>query len=475
MKFDKGIVLLIQGCVVMLLCVNVGSIRLYKRDILHYNSNSNSKYKYKQHELYLHNYANAQYYSIIAIGTPPQYFNVIFDTGSSNLWVQSNLCMSQSCLQHKGFNSLLSTTYTPLTPMILSNTFSIRYGTGSIHGTYACDTVTIANIVLHNQTVGFAYEESGFAFMNVPFEGILGLSPSSFASSVSFLDNIKSHKLLTHNIFSIFLSEHLDMSKIMFGAVDKSKMNSNFVFVDVVSEHYWEINVNAIYIGNKRLNVCDVLRYETGRCGVAIDSGTSLYAGPTRLIKVIKDELGIESSCDNFKELLTMRIELYVNKSYMNNKEKMLYEIVLKPEDYVINGGRIKNEIEEMEMNGNEMEENVIMNNRNSECLPAFMNVDVPPPRGPLFIFGEYFMKKFYIVFDKDRNCIGISLANQSGIDNTSSNINTPYDDNTDNTVHSVTTTNNNESLYTRTVSFISSYNDTITNNNDDDIHLIIP
>ena len=471
MKFDKGILLLlIQRCVVILLCVNVGSIKLYKKDILHYNS---------KHELYLHNYANAQYYSRIAIGTPPQYFNVIFDTGSSNLWVQSNLCMSQSCLQHKGFNSLLSTTYTPLTPMILSNTFSIRYGTGSIYGTYACDTVTIANIVIRNQTVGFAYEESGFAFMNVPFEGILGLSPSSFSSSVSFLDNIKSHKLLTHNIFSIFLSEHLDMSKIMFGAVDKSKMNSNFVFVDVVSEHYWEINVNAVYVGNKRLNVCDVLRYETGRCGVAIDSGTSLYAGPTRLIKVIKDELGIESSCDNFKELLNMRIELYVNKSYWNNKEKMLYEIILKPEDYVINGSRIKNEIEEMEMNEHEMEEDIIMNNkRKSECLPAFMNVDVPSPRGPLFIFGEYFMKKFYVVFDKDKNCIGISLANQSGIDNTNSNINTPYDDtdNNNNTVHSVTNTNNNESLlHTRTVSFVSSYNDTITNNNDDDIHLIIP
>ena len=471
MKFDKGILLLLIQ--VILLCVNVGSIKLYKKDILHYNSN-NSKYK---HELYLHNYANAQYYSRIAIGTPPQYFNVIFDTGSSNLWVQSNLCISQSCLQHKGYNSLLSSTYTALTPVLsLPNTFSIRYGTGSIHGTYACDTVTIANIVIHNQTVGFAYEESGFAFMNVPFEGILGLSPSS---SVSFLDNIKSHKLLTHNIFSIFLSEHLDMSKIMFGAVDKRKMNSNFVFVDVVSEHYWEINVNAVYVGNRRLNVCDVLRYETGRCGVAIDSGTSLYAGPTRLIKVIKDELGIESTCDNFKELLNMRIELYVNKSYLNNKEKMLYEIVLKPEDYVIDGGRIKNEIEEMEMN----EEGVGMNNgrsgRKRECLPAFMNVDVPPPRGPLFIFGEYFMKKFYIVFDKDRNCIGISLANQSGIDNTSSNISTPYDDDNDNgddnTVHSVTTTNNNESLHTPTVSFISSYNNSIIDNNDDDIHLIIP
>lgn len=165
--------------------------------------------------------------------------------------------------------------------------FSIRYGTGKINGEFVSDRVSVAGLTVDNQTFGLTYIEEGNAFLNVPFEGILGLSfPTvSKTNHIPFFDNVITSKLLRHNIFSIFLaleeSKAETGSSIQFGEVDKQKMLGNFTFVDVVSENYWELDINEIKIGNQTTSFCSTLRKETGRCGVAIDSGTSLYACPT--------------------------------------------------------------------------------------------------------------------------------------------------------------------------------------------------
>merc|ERR1711998_77867 len=116
-------------------------------------------------------YQNAQYYGEATVGTPPQTFNVIFDTGSANLWVPNKKVGLVGLLKHK-YDSSKSSTY-----VANGTEFKIQYGSGPVSGIWSEDTIGIGGLPIKNQA--FAEVENagglGLAYGIGKFDGILGL------------------------------------------------------------------------------------------------------------------------------------------------------------------------------------------------------------------------------------------------------------------------------------------------------------
>lgn len=163
----------------------------------------------------------------------------------------------------------------------------------------------------------------------------------------------------------------------------------------------------------------------------------------------MKNRLNINSDCSNISYLPNIKIVLPFRKDYFSKpkinvdedresyfkriKDRLdnsfygEFEIELTPEDYIIDGKKISKIQKENSQQKTLTDNFSSLLEREVECHPAFMAIDVPPPRGPLFVFGEYFLRKFYTVFDRDRLLIGLAESKETNEEN-DEKIVTPYD-----------------------------------------------
>ncbi|XP_070252617.1 pepsin B [Myotis yumanensis] len=322
------------------------------------------------------NYLDAFYFGEISIGTPPQNFLVLFDTGSSNLWVPSTYCQSQACSNHNRFNPSLSSTFRNN-----GETYTLSYGSGSLSVVLGYDTVTVQNIVVNNQEFGLSENEPNNPFYYSDFDGILGMAYPNMAvgSAPTVMQGMLQQGQLTLPIFSFYFSRQPTYQyggELILGGVDQRLYSGQIVWAPVTQELYWQIAIQEFAIGDQATGWC------SQGCQAIVDTGTFLLAVPQQYMGSFLQATGAQQAQNGDFVVACNSVESLPTITFIISGS----QFPLPPSAYVLNN--------------------------NGYCRLGIEATYLPSPNGqPLWILGDVFLKEYYSVYDMANNRVGFAFA----------------------------------------------------------------
>eukprot|EP01135_Chromosphaera_perkinsii_P000515 Nk52_evm9s106 gene=Nk52_evmTU9s106 len=325
------------------------------------------------------------YFGDITLGTPGQKFSVIFDTGSSNLWIPGKKCKSESCKVHPLFDSSKSSTYKPE-----GTTFHMQYGTGSLSGYLSTDELNCAGMTIKDQTFGEATEEPGMVFADKHFDGILGLGYKEIAVhqvTPPFYKMID-QQLIEKKIFS-FWANHKGMEgpggELVFGGLDKRHYTGGFRTVNITKPGYWQLKMDKVQIGDADTDKLTANLCNKG-CVAVSDTGTSIITGPKVDVDIINNEI--------LKAKPTPEGQFEIDCARVPSLPKIHF--VIDGNDFWMEG---KHYITTDESEGKQ------------RCYSGFMGLEMPKI-GELWILGANWLRVWYNVYDFGNSQIHIARSN---------------------------------------------------------------
>jgi pepsin A len=329
--------------------------------------------------------------------------SVVFDSGSTNLWIASDLC-EHPCNQegrHR-YNHSISTTYKDPPEMTDLN---IDFGTANLQGPMGVDNMHIGPFTIRDQHFALIKEENGETFASLPMEGIVGLAfPAMSANGrVPFFDNVIKQKALEHNEFSFYFNKETKNggNAIFWGGVDPQLYEGDIKMFPVSQPYYWALDLIDFRIGDTPLKVTssladkgivdtlvessatqrlmDLLGVKTvgdkpsdvpasSSPKLIVDTGTTYFTAAGELYSIIRDKLP-DAKCSETKGYPDL---VYVLKD-VDGKHQ---ELRIPASEYMVS-------------------------DFGDWCTAAFMQLEVSPRFGPAMLFGEVFMRGYFTVFDR--------------------------------------------------------------------------
>jgi len=330
-------------------------------------------------------YMNAQYYGEVEIGTPAQTFTVVFDTGSSNLWIPSSECKitDLACDLHHKYDHSKSSSY-----VANGTAFAIQYGSGSMSGFLSQDTVTLGGLAVKDQVFAEATKEPGVSFIVAKFDGILGFAHQKISvdNVVPVFYNMVTQNLVDESVFAFYLSRDpnsgAEGGEMVLGGVDPNHYTGEFTTLPLTNDTYWEFALDDFTMDGKSMGYCP----ESNPCHAIADTGTSLLVGPEADVKAINTALGAIT--------IPLTGEAIIPCSKIPSLPDVAFVLggktfTLTPDQYILQ----------------------VTADGKTECISGFLGLALPPSFGNFWILGDVFIGPYYTKFDLGNEQISFATA----------------------------------------------------------------
>ena len=234
----------------------------------------------------------------------------------------------------------------------------------------------LRELKIKQQTFGEALRCPGSAFLNTPFNGLMGMGfqELSTTNTVTPLMNLVSQELIPEAVFAFKLNPQGLSSggQITLGGTDGNDYEGPINWLKVIGTIYWEVGLDSVVYGNQVV--------VGGSAHAVIDSGTSLIAVPSDTAEYLNSMLGGQATSSG----------LYVVECHRQSPNVDLimggHAFTLTSKEYILNYSGI--------------------------CISAFTSLDLPSEDGKAtWVLGDVFIRKFYAVFDLKNRRIGLATA----------------------------------------------------------------
>lgn len=156
----------------------------------------------------------------MTVGTPPQPFSVVLDTGSSDIWIpsiDSDACRQAPdvCQALGGYDETKSSTFVD----VESGGFQISYEDNSgVTGDYINDTLTVGKMSIRNMTMGLATQATNpYGIMGIGYvadESIASTDPTSEYPNV--IAQLKDQGYINTLAYSLWLNDLGELAPVRF-------------------------------------------------------------------------------------------------------------------------------------------------------------------------------------------------------------------------------------------------------------------